>query len=141
MGSADAFTQKAGDYLYKPHDLLSVDQALQMAGITRKDLDFAEIYDSYTIQLLHTLESYGFCGKGEGGPFVESGAIKLGGLLPVNTHGGHLSHCELYGATHAVEAIRQLRGEAGACQVNNARIGMVSAGTTWENYITILRRD
>jgi acetyl-CoA acetyltransferase len=141
MGSADAFTQEAGDYLYKPHEIFSLDQALGMADITREDLDFAEIYDSYSIQLLLSLESLGFCNKGEGGPFAESGTISLSGSLPVNTHGGHLSHCELYGATHVVEAIRQLRGEAGACQVNNAKLGMVSAGTAWENYVTILRRN
>jgi acetyl-CoA acetyltransferase len=141
MGSADAFTQKAGDYFYKPHESLSLAQALRMADITREDLDFAEIYDSYSIQLLLSLESLGFCKKGEGGPFIERGAINLEGPFPVNTHGGHLSHSCIYGATHIVEAIHQLRGEAGACQVNDARIGMVSAGTIWENYVTLLRRD
>lgn len=141
MGNADAFTQKAGDYLYKPHESASLEQALQMAELTREDLDFAEIYDSYSIQLLLSLESLGFCKKGEGGPFTESGAISLEGLLPVNTHGGHLSHSCIYGATHVVEAIRQLRGEAGACQVHDAKVGMVSAGTIWENYVTLVRRD
>ncbi len=141
MGSADAFTQKAGGYLYKPHESSSLEQALQMADITREDLSFAEIYDSYSTQLLLSLESLGFCKKGEGGPFAESGAISLEGSLPVNTHGGHLSHSCIYGATHVVEAIHQLRGEAGACQVHDAKIGMVSAGTIWENYVTLFRRD
>jgi len=141
MGNADGFTQKAGGYLYKPHEGLSLEQALQMADITKEDLDFAEIYDSYTIQLLLALESLGFCKKGEGGAFVESGDISLEGFLPVNTHGGHLSHACIHGATHVIEAIHQLRGKAGACQVDNAKIGMVSAGTIYDNYVIILRRD
>jgi acetyl-CoA acetyltransferase len=141
MGSADAFSQKVGGYLYKQHEKSSLEQALQMADITREELSFAEIYDSYSIQLLLALESLGFCEKGEGGSFVESGAIGLEGPLPVNTHGGHLSHSCIYGATHVVEAVHQLRGEAGACQVHDAKIGMVSAGTIWENYVTLLRRD
>jgi acetyl-CoA acetyltransferase len=141
MGSADAFTQKAGGYLYKPHESASLEQALRMADITREDLSFAEIYDSYSIQLLLSLESLGFCEKSEGGPLAESGTISLKGSLPVNTHGGHLSHSCIYGATHVVEAIHQLRGESEACQVHDAKIGMVSAGTIWENYVTLLRRD
>jgi len=141
MGSADALTQKAGGYLYKPHESASLEQALRMADITREDLSFAEIYDSYSIQLLLSLESLGFCEKGEGGPLVESGAISLKGSLPVNTHGGHLSHSCIYGATHVVEAVHQLRGESKDCQVRDAKIGMVSAGTNWENYVTLLRRD
>jgi acetyl-CoA acetyltransferase len=141
MGNADGFTQKAGGYLYKPHEGLSLEQALQMADINKEDLDFAEIYDSYTIQLLLALESLGFCKKGEGGAFVESGAISLEGPLPVNTHGGHLSHACIHGATHVIEAVHQLSGKAGACQVDNAKIGMVSAGIIYDNYVIILRRD
>jgi len=141
MGGGDGFTQKAGDYFHKPHEAPSLDQALKMADITRKDLDFAEIYDAYTIMLLLFLESLGFCKKGEGGPFAESGAIKLEGSLPVNTHGGHLSHSYINGASHVVEAIKQLRGEAGACQIKNAEIGMISIGTIHDNYITIFRRN
>jgi acetyl-CoA acetyltransferase len=141
MNLGDRFTHKTGDYFYKLHEAPSLDQALQMAGISRDDLDVVEIYDAFTIQLLLFLESLGFCKKGEGGAFAESGAISLEGSLPVNTHGGHLSHSFLNGASHAVEAVRQLRGEASACQVRDAKLGMLSTGTYWENYITILRRD
>jgi acetyl-CoA acetyltransferase len=141
MGGGDGFTQKAGGYFHKPHEGLSIDRALQMAGITRKDLDFAEIYDAFTIMLLLFFESLGFCEKGEGGAFAESGAIALEGDLPVNTHGGHLSHSYINGASHVVEAIKQLRGDAGPCQVKDARIGAVSVGTIWDNYVTIFRRD
>jgi acetyl-CoA acetyltransferase len=142
MGSGDGFTQKTGgEYLYETHQAPSLDQALQMAGITRQDLDFAEIYDAFTIQLLMFFESLGFCKKGEGGSFAESGAISLEGSLPVNTHGGHLSHSYINGASHVVEAIKQLRGTAGGCQVKDARIGMISIGGNRENYVTIFRTD
>jgi acetyl-CoA acetyltransferase len=141
MGAGDGFTQKAGDYFHKPHEAPCLDQALQMAGITRKDLDFAQIYDAYTIMLLLFFESLGFCKKGEGGEFAASGAISLEGSLPVNTHGGHLSHSYINGASHVVEAIKQIRGEAGPCQVKNAKLGMISIGTIHDNYVTIFRAD
>jgi acetyl-CoA acetyltransferase len=105
MSGADGFTQKAGDYFHKPHEGPSVDKAVQMAGISRDDLNFAQIYDAFTIQLMLFLESLGFCKKGEGGAFVESGATSLEGSLPVNTHGGHLSHAFLNGANHIAEAV------------------------------------
>lgn len=140
MTDGDYATQTGKNYLHKPHEAPSLDRALQMAGISRDDLDFAEIYDLFTIMLLLYLESLGFCKIGEGGAFVESGITSLEGSLPVNTHGGHLSHSFLNMASHMVEAVRQLRGEAGACQVRDAKIGMINGGSTWENYITILRR-
>jgi acetyl-CoA acetyltransferase len=74
------------------------------------------------------LEDYGFCTKGEGGVFVESGRIALGGSLPVNTHGGLLSQAHADGMLHVTEAVKQLRGQAGPRQVTNARIGLVSGG-------------
>jgi acetyl-CoA acetyltransferase len=120
---------------------LHLDRALQMAGISRDNLDFAEIYDAFTIMLLIFLESLGFCKKGEGGAFVESGITSLEGSLPVNTHGGHLSHSFMLCASHMVEAVRQLRGEAGACQVRDAKIGLVEGGGMSANAATILRRD
>jgi acetyl-CoA acetyltransferase len=140
MGGDDGGTQNAGGYLYKPHEIASLNNALRMADLSRKDLDFAEIYDSYTIMLLMALESLGFCKKGEGGAFVKRGAISIDGDMPVNTHGGNLAHSCVHGAPHVIEAIRQLRGEAGACQVKDAKIGMVSAGIVWDNYVTIFKR-
>jgi len=137
---ANAHTQDARGYFHRPHEPQSLDRSLRMAGMSRDDLDFAEIYDAYTIMLLTFLESYGFCKKGEGGAFVQSGAIGLDGSLPVNTHGGHLSHSYLNGASHTVEAIKQLRGEAGACQVKEAKTGLLCVGTIWENYAIIFRR-
>jgi acetyl-CoA acetyltransferase len=125
-------------YLHFPFRGLSLDRALQMADISRGDLDFAEIYEPCTIILLADFENFGFCKEGEAGSFAES-EISLEGSLPINTHGGHLSHSFMNANSHMVEAVRQLRGEAGACQVRDAKIGMISAGSGWWNNVTILR--
>ena len=94
--------------------------AFQRAGVRPDDIDLAEIYDAFTYMTLVTLEDLGFCGKGEGGAFVEKGRLLVeGGELPVNTDGGGLSaqHPGMRGLFLLVEAVRQLRGEAGARQV------------------------
>ncbi|MFG2714831.1 acetyl-CoA acetyltransferase [Streptomyces goshikiensis] len=89
--------------------------AFERAGLTPADVDLAEIYDAFTYMTLVTLEDLGFCGKGEGGAFVEKGRLLRGGELPVNTDGGGLSACHpgMRGLFLLVEAVRQLRGEAG----------------------------
>ena len=102
------------------------EQAFSMAGITIKDIDVAEIYDAFTIFLLSQLESYGICKKGEAGPFVEAGNLKLNGQFPSNTSGTGLSWGYLMGFTQLTEGIRQMRGEGGACQVKNAEICLVT---------------
>jgi acetyl-CoA acetyltransferase len=102
--------------------------ALRMAAVTLQDVDFAELYDSFTYTVLVQLEDYGFCAKGEGGVFVEGGRIALGGDLPVNTHGGLLSQAHADGILHVTEAVKQLRDQAGPRQVADARIGLVSGG-------------
>jgi acetyl-CoA acetyltransferase len=137
----DYWTQGGENYVHKPHMAVALDRALQMAGITRKDLDFAEIYDAFTAMLLVFFESLGFCKYGEGGAFAESGGMSLEGSMPVNTHGGHLSHSYINGHSHVVEAVKQLRGEAGPCQIKDAKFGMVEGGGSWEEYATIFRRD
>ncbi len=76
--------------------------------------------------MIVALEDYGFCKKGEGGAFVEDGRIELGGELPVNTHGGHLSQAAVGGMLHITEAAVQLRRQAGARQVRNAEVAVVS---------------
>jgi acetyl-CoA acetyltransferase len=125
----DSFTRGGENYLHQPNNKIALEAALKIAGVSREDLDFAEIYDAFTVMLMQFFEDLGFCKIGEGGAFAESGITSLEGALPVNTHGGHLSHSYLNGATHMVEAVRQLRGEAGACQVRNAKIGLVHGGT------------
>ena len=83
------------------------------------DVDVAQLYDGFTIEVVWWLEALGFCGAGEAGDFVEGGKrIALGGELPLNTWGGQLSGGRLHAAFgHTAEAVRQLRGEAGARQV------------------------
>jgi acetyl-CoA acetyltransferase len=93
--------------------------AFERAGVRPDEIDIAEIYDAFTYMTLVTLEDLGFCAKGEGGAFVEQGRLLRDGELPVNTDGGGLSACHpgMRGLFLLVEAVRQLRGEAGAQQV------------------------
>ncbi len=100
--------------------------AFEMAGFAPRDIDVVELYDAFTINTLLFLEDLGFCKKGEGGAFVASGAIVPGGALPVNTNGGGLScvHPGMYGMFTLVEAVRQLRGEAGARQVAGVELAL-----------------
>lgn len=93
----------------------SSERAFQMAGLTPEDIDVAELYDCFTITVLIELENLGFCPKGEAGDFVKNGAIQIDGRLPVNTHGGLLSHGQpgaMGGLFHVIEGVRQLRQEA-----------------------------
>ena len=100
--------------------------AFKMAGIELKDIDLVQLYDCYTFTVIVTLEDYGFCPKGEGGPFVADGHIGPGGSLPVNTGGGELSAYYLWGMTPLSEAVIQMRGEAGERQVKKHNICLVS---------------
>lgn len=97
------------------------------AGIAPKDVDVALLYDHFSPLVVMQLEDYGFCAPGEGGPLVESGAIRLGGAIPVNPHGGHLSEAYIIGMTHIREAVEQLRGQA-INQVRGAHFALVSGG-------------
>jgi acetyl-CoA acetyltransferase len=117
-------------------------KAFQMAGVTPTDIDTAQIYDCYTYIVLATFEDYGFCKKGEGGPYVEGGRLELGGDLPTNTSGGMLSEGYVEGMLQIVEAARQLRGQAGQRQVPEAELAIVSGngGNTVCHSTLILRR-
>jgi acetyl-CoA acetyltransferase len=96
------------------------------AGMGPEDIDVAQFYDCYTITILLQLEDYGFCKKGEGGPFVESGAIDDGGHLPLNTDGGNLSYGYIHGMNHVIEGTRQLRGTS-TSQVLDAQTCLVTS--------------
>jgi acetyl-CoA acetyltransferase len=101
-------------------------RAFQMAGIEHKDLDVVNLYDSFTYTVGVTLESLGFCGPGEFGAFVRGQRTAPGGDFPLNTNGGGLSytHPGAYGIFTIIEIVRQLRGECGARQVPNAKLGL-----------------
>ena len=122
--------------------LKSGQAAFEQSGRSHKDIDFAQIYDCFTPTVLIQLEDLGFCAKGEGGAFISSGATRPGGDLPVNTHGGMLSHCHPGnpGAMFALtEAVWQLRGTADARQVSNAQTALVHAqGGIMSSHATLI---
>ena len=100
--------------------------AFRMAGIEARDVDLCELYDCYTLTVLVTLEDYGFCAKGESGPFVLAGHTAPNGSLPVNTGGGQLSSFYMWGMTPIAEGIAQARGAAGERQVPRHDVVLVS---------------
>jgi acetyl-CoA acetyltransferase len=93
--------------------------AYAMAGVGPEDIDQCQLYDCYTYTVLVTLEDYGFCKKGEGGPFVADGKLGPGGSLPTNTGGGELSGYYMWGMTPLSEAVIQGRGHGGERQAKN----------------------
>ena len=105
---------------------IAKETAFKMAGVKLGDLQFAQLYDCYTFTVLVTLEDYGFCKKGEGGPFIADGKTGPGGSIPVNTGGGQLSSFYMWGMTPISEAVIQIRGEGGKRQLPKHELGLVS---------------
>jgi acetyl-CoA acetyltransferase len=136
----DCFTQPGG-MMRIPGARFAADRALAQAGIKRDDIDFAELYDCFTISCLLQIEDLGFCARGEGPAFIREKGIGIGGSLPINTHGGLLSHSYLLGVEHVLEAVRQLRGEAGAAQVDDAKVGLVGGLSNPDYGVLLLGRD
>lgn len=95
-------------------------------GVGPEDMDAAMIYDCFTFEVLHQIEEAGFAKHGQASALIADGGIRLGGQLPINTHGGMLSEAHQAGLNHVVEAVRQLRGECGPRQVENARFVAVT---------------
>jgi acetyl-CoA acetyltransferase/uncharacterized OB-fold protein len=107
-----------------------------------EDVDIAELYDGFTFNCLSWIEALGFCGIGEAKDFLEGGKnISRTGRLPLNTHGGQLSHGRTHGMGLIHEAVAQLRGEAGARQVEGARVAVTSSGGLTPSGVILLRAD
>jgi acetyl-CoA acetyltransferase len=116
--------------------------AFEMAGLAPQDVDFAELYDCFTIVPIIELEEMGFVPAGKGGAFFEEGHARIGGKLPINTHGGMLSHAHAGaagGLFGIVEATRQLRGGLGERQVRDANIALVhNEGGILSSHCTVI---
>jgi acetyl-CoA acetyltransferase len=105
------------------------------------DIDVAQLYDGFSWFTLSWLEDLGFCARGEGGPFIEEGHTALGGSLPTNTDGGQLSGGRMHGIGKVAESLLQLRGQAGARQVEGARTAIMSTGAYYRAAAMITRVD
>ncbi len=120
--------------------------AYKMAGVTPKDIDFAELYDGFTYVGFMQIPSLGFCKTADAGDWCQGGRIELGGELPTNTHGGLCSEAHIIGVNSVIEAVRQLRGVRGDAQVKKkggrvCEIGIVTgAGDFGDGAVAILRR-
>ena len=102
-------------------------RAFEMAGVSAKDFDVAFLYDAFSILPILSLEALGFCGEGEGGPFVEAGHVAPTGRIPMNPHGGCLGYGNPGrpgGFTHVAEAVWQLRGQAKGIQIPDAKLAV-----------------
>lgn len=108
------------------------------AGLGPADIDVAQLYDCFTITVLMELEDWGFCKKGEGGPFAASGALGLDGEIPINTAGGHLSEGYIHGMNHVLEGVRQIRGTSTG-QVAGAQTCLVATSPLPPGSALILR--
>ena len=126
FGGRDSFSRSAIanfdlDFWY-PAIKQAGEESRAMAGISHSDVDALMCYDNFSPTVLFSLEGLGFCNQGESGRYVEGGTLQLGGKLPVNTDGGHLSNSYMQGWALNVEAVRQLRGECGARQVPGCEV-------------------
>jgi acetyl-CoA acetyltransferase len=122
-----------------------IPEALARAGVRASEIDTLQFYDSFTVTVLVVLEDAGFCKKGEGGAFVQQGHLRRGGRHPLNTDGGGLSACHsgMRGLFLIAEAVRQLRSEAGAAQVPDAKLALAVGSGGWLSCIgaVVLGRD
>ncbi|HEU0103410.1 MAG TPA: acetyl-CoA acetyltransferase [Mycobacteriales bacterium] len=144
LGYGEATTNAsmtAHDDLLRTGAVDSGRRAFARAGLSVADVDVAEVYDSFTITVLLTLEALGFCGPGEASGWVQGGRIRPGGAFPLNTSGGGLSYCHpgQFGILLLVEAVRQLRGGCGERQVAGAEVALAhGTGGILSTHATVL---
>lgn len=145
MGAAQGSGTRAAGIVFR--DDLAVAESVhtaadvcRSAGVGPAHVDAVMIYDHFTPFVIFSLEAYGFCERGEGGPFVEGGRIHHDGDLPVNTHGGNHSEAYIHGLPHVIEAVRQLRGTSTA-QVEGAELVLSCSSVAQLSAAVILRRD
>jgi acetyl-CoA acetyltransferase len=117
---ATALAPRLNDF-YRPSQARAAAQCYDMAGLGPRDVSSLQVYDSFSIHVPLALEGYGYCRPGEAGKFLMEDGIGMGGRLPVNTSGGHLSESYMQGWNHQIEAVRQLRGTCGDRQVEDCR--------------------
>jgi acetyl-CoA acetyltransferase len=131
LGSAESHNGTGWDAWSDMSSMYSRDAAPKLwnrTGIGPADIDVACMYDCFTYTVMATMEDFGFCGKGEVGPYFAEGRATYGGDVVVNPHGGLLSEGYIHGLNHHYEAVLQLRGDAGERQVTEARTALVTAG-------------
>jgi len=120
----------------------AADRAFNHAGLRRDDVDVLELYDPFSFEIIRQLEAFGFCGDGEGGPFVADGHIAIDGSHPITTDGGTMSFSHAgvnpQMLQRAIRAVQQLRGEAGGLQVPDAHIALCSNGGAGALFTTVL---
>jgi len=118
--------------------------AYEQAGIGPEDIDVAEVQDNDAFSEIEYYEELGFCAKGEGGQLIDEGVTEIDGRMPVNTSGGLQSRGEPLGASHygqIYEIVKQIRGEAGPRQVENARVGLAQVFGAWGHCgVTLMKR-
>jgi acetyl-CoA acetyltransferase len=132
LGGGEGHADVPDDLVSRP-DMLElgltkvVGRVFGQLGLAATDFDFAQVYDCFTFVVLRQLEELGFCKRGEGSEYVLDVGIGPGSKVPVNTHGGLLAQAHIAGMNHVVEAVRQLRGDAGPAQLARAELGLVTS--------------
>jgi acetyl-CoA acetyltransferase len=129
------------DDLATPESVYTARDVYASAGVGPEEIDAVMIYDHFTPFIIFSLEAYGFCKPGEGGPFVEDGRIEFDGELPVNTHGGNHSEAYIHGLPHIIESVRQFRGTSSAQMPKDPDLILSCSSVAQLSAAVILRKD